>query len=79
MLLADWTVGRGDKTAKVGFDTVHSARAQVTVGIAADGVRSVELVDDQGSHQVPVVLDAFIYVAERPEVGQRVTQIQARR
>jgi hypothetical protein len=78
VLLADWTVGRGDKTAKVGFDTVHSARAQVTVGIAADGVKSVELVDDQGSHQVPVVSNAFIYVAERPEVGQRVTQIQAR-
>ena len=77
VLLADWTVGRGDKTAKIGFDTVHSARAQVTVGIAADGVKSVELVDDQGSHQVPVVSNAFIYVAERPEVGQRVTQIQA--
>jgi hypothetical protein len=78
VLLADWTVGRGDKTAKVGFDTVHSARAQVTVGIAADGVTSVELVDDQGSHHVPVVSNAFIYVAERPEVGQRVTQIRAR-
>lgn len=78
VVLADWTVGRGDKTAKVGFDTVHSARAQVTVGIVADGVESVELVDDQGSHQVPVVSNAFIYVAERPEVGQRVTQIQAR-
>jgi len=78
VLLADWTVGRGDKTAKVGFDTVHSARAQVTVGIAADGAESVELVDDQGSHQVPVVSNAFIYVAERPEVGQRVRQIRAR-
>ncbi len=78
VLLADWTVGRGDKTARVGFDAVHSALAQVTVGIAADGVKSIELVDDQGSHQVPVVSNAFIYVAERPEVGQRVTQIQAR-
>ena len=78
VVLADWTVGRGDKTAKVGFDTVHSARAQVTVGIVADGAESIELVDDQGSHQVPVVSNAFIYVAERPEVGQRVTQIRAR-
>jgi len=78
VVLADWTVGRGDKTAKVGFDTVHSARAQVTVGIVADGAESIELVDDQGSHQVPVVSNAFIYVAERPEVGQRVTLIRAR-
>ncbi len=78
VLLADWTVGRGDKTAKIGFDTYRSARAQVTVGIAADGVDSVELVDEQGSHHVQVVSNAFIYVAERPEVGQRVTHIRAR-
>lgn len=78
VLLADWTVGRGDKTAKVGFDTIHSARAQVSVGIAADGVESVELVDEQGTHEVPVVSNAFLYVAARPEVGQRVTHIRAR-
>ena len=52
VLLADWPMGRGDKTAKIGFDTYRSARAQVTVGIAADGVDSVELVDEQGSHRV---------------------------
>ncbi len=78
VLVADWGVGRGTKTKEIGFDTVRSAHAQVTAGIAADGVEAVELVDDQGRHRVPTQSNAFIYVAEEPEVGQRVTKVQAR-
>jgi hypothetical protein len=57
---------------------VRSAHAQVTAGIAADGVEAIELLDDQGRHRVPMESNAFIYVAEEPEVGQRVTKVQAR-
>jgi hypothetical protein len=78
VLVADWGVGRGTKTKEVGFDTVRSAHAQVTAGIAADGVDAIELVDDQGRHRVPTQSNAFIYVAEEPDVGQRVTKVQAR-
>ena len=78
VLVADWGVGRGTKTKEIGFDTVRSAHAQVTAGIAADGVEAIELVDDQGRHRVPTQSNAFIYVAEEPEVGQRVTKVQAR-
>lgn len=77
VLLADWSVGRGDKRETIGFDTYRSAMAQVTAGIAADGVEAVELVDEQGTHRVEVESNAFLYVAERPEVGQRVTDIRA--
>jgi len=77
VLFVDWGIGKGDKREQIGFDTYTSARAQVTAGIAADGVESIELHDDQGSHRVPTVSNAFLYVADRPEVGQRVTQIRA--
>jgi hypothetical protein len=77
VLLADWGVGRGDKQETIGFDVYHSARAQVTAGIAADGVETVELVDDHGTHRVPARSNAFLYVAERPEVAQRVTHVRA--
>jgi hypothetical protein len=78
VVLADWPVGKGEKTGKIGFETYRAARAQVTAGIAADGVEAVELVDEQGSHQVSVEANAFLYVAERPDAGQRVTHIRAR-
>jgi hypothetical protein len=77
VLLADWGVGQGDKEATIGFDTYHSTRAQVTAGIAADGVDAIGLVDDHGSHRATVRSNAFLYVAERPEVGQRVSMIRA--
>jgi hypothetical protein len=77
VLLADWGVGRGDKEATIGFDTYHSSRAQITAGIAADGVNAIDLSDDQGRHRVAVQSNAFLYVAERPEVGQRVSDIRA--
>lgn len=77
VLVADWGVGKGDKTATVGFDTFTSSLVQVTAGIAADGVRSVELTDDQGTHQVEASANSFLYVAPKPDVGQRVTQVRA--
>lgn len=77
VLLADWPVGRGDKTATVGFDTYRAPRARVMAGIAADGVSGVELVDETGSHRVDVVANSFLYVAARPDVAQRVTHIRA--
>jgi hypothetical protein len=77
VLVADWGVGRGGKEATIGFDTYHSARAQVTAGIAADGVDAIDLTDDHGRHQVTVQANTFLYVAARPEVGQRVTHIRA--
>jgi len=77
VLVADWGLGKGDKTKTVGFDTYTSSRVQVTAGIAADDVRSVELTDDQGAHQVETSANSFLYVAPRPDVGQRVTQVRA--
>jgi hypothetical protein len=78
VVLADWPVGRGQKTGTIGFETYHAPHAQITAGIAADGVDTVELVDEQGAHQAEVESNAFMYVAERPDVGQRVTHIRAR-
>jgi hypothetical protein len=77
VLVADWSVGRGEKKRQIGFDILTSAYGQVTAGIAADGVDAVELVDDHGTHRVETQANAFIYVAERPEVGQRVTHVRA--
>jgi hypothetical protein len=77
VLLADWGVGRGDKTKTVGFDTLRAPLAQVTAGIAADGVSSVELTDDLGSHRVEPSSNSFLYVAPRPDVGQLVTKVHA--
>ncbi len=77
VLLADWPVGKGDKTARLGFETYRAPLAQVTAGIAADGVSGVELVDEHGSHRVDVVANSFLYVAPRPEVAQRVTHVRA--
>jgi hypothetical protein len=77
VLLADWGVGRGDKREEIGFTTYTSSRAQVTAGIAADGVEAIELVDDHGTHRVAATANAFLYVADRPDVGERVSQVRA--
>lgn len=77
VLLADWSVGRGEKQETIGFDTVTAPLAQVTAGIAADGVAGLEFVDEQGRHRVDAVSNAFLYVAERPDVGQRVSHVRA--
>lgn len=77
VLLADWGVGKGTKTRTIGFDTVTARRAQVTAGIAADGVAAVELIDGTGTNRAPAENNAFLYVAEQPDVGQRVTHVRA--
>lgn len=77
VLVADWGIGRGVKKETVGFDTYTAPLAQVTAGIAADGVESLELVDDAGRHRVDTESNAFLYVAARPDVGQRVTDVRA--
>lgn len=77
VLLVDRGFGRGAKREWYGTDRVGSALVQVTAGIAADGVRSVELTDDGGRHDVPVTSNSFLYVAGEPEVGQRVRAVSA--
>jgi hypothetical protein len=78
VLFADLSFGKGSKSEVIGLGRIHSAKLQVTAGIVADGVRSVVLLDDKGRHTVPVVSDAFLYVATAPNVGQRVTRVWAR-
>jgi hypothetical protein len=78
VFLIDKPVGKGTKQAWYGIDRVHSANLQITAGVAADGVRSVVLRDEQGRHEVAARSNAFLYVAQQPEVAQRVRAISAR-
>lgn len=48
---------------------------QATFGIAADGVRSVELVTDDGSHQAILAGNAFLLVQAHTPLGTRVRQV----
>jgi hypothetical protein len=77
-VIVDRGVGKGDKVEWYGIDRIHSTDLQLTAGIAADGVDTVVLEDEGGRHEVPVTSNAFLYVAEQPEVGQRVKRIWAR-
>jgi hypothetical protein len=77
-VIADFGLGKGDKSAWYGIDRLQSSQVQITAGIAADGVPSVLLEDDAGRHEVPVESNAFLYVADAPDVGQRVSAIWAR-
>ncbi len=78
VLLADVGVGRGDKVAWYGINRYVSNKLRITAGIAADGVSGVVLRDDAGRHEVAVEANAFLYVAEDPEVGQQVSEVMAR-
>jgi hypothetical protein len=78
VVITDFGVGKGDKFAWYGVDRYHSSILQITAGIATDAVRSVVLEDDAGRHEVPTSSNAFLYVAEKPDVGQRVKRIWAR-
>jgi hypothetical protein len=77
-VIVDFGLGKGDKVAWYGIDLVQTNKLRITAGIAADTVRSVMLEDDAGRHEVPVASNAFLYVAEQPDVGQRVSSIWAR-
>jgi hypothetical protein len=76
-VIVDHGVGKGDKVAWYGIDRIHSTDLQITAGIAADGVRAVVVEDESGKHEVTVSSNAFLYVAEAPEVGQRVKRLWA--
>ncbi|MHB1244136.1 MAG: hypothetical protein ACYC1P_12190, partial [Gaiellaceae bacterium] len=77
VVLVDHGFGRGSRREWYGPHRVGSSLVQVTAGIAADGVGSVELTDEGGRRSVPVTSNAFLYVAAEPEVGQRVRAISA--
>jgi hypothetical protein len=76
-VIIDHGVGKGDKVEWYGIDRIHSTDVQITAGIAADGVQAVVLEDESGRHEVPVSSNAFLYVAEAPDVGQRVRRMWA--
>jgi hypothetical protein len=64
------------KRVTVGPDTVTLERASVTVGIVADGVRTIELAAQDGKrHPALVANDAFMYVAGRPAAGERIQHV----
>ena len=77
VVLVDYGLGTGTKRAWYGLDRYHSSALQVTAGIAADGVRRVVIVDTSGRHTVPTASNAFLYVATKVDVGQRVRRIWA--
>jgi len=76
-VMVDEAIGKGKKIAWYGIDRFHSSSLLITAGIVTDAVRSVVLEDNAGRHEVPAVANAFLYVAERPDVGQRVKRIWA--
>jgi hypothetical protein len=78
VVIVDHGVGQGDKKAWYGIDRYNSSKLQITAGIVTDDVRSVVLEDEAGKHEVPATANAFLYVAESPEVGQRVSRVWAR-
>jgi hypothetical protein len=78
VILADHSFGRGTKRAWYGVFRYTSPLVQVTAGIAADGVESVTVEDESGRHTVRAVSNAFLYVAAKPDIGQRVRSISAR-
>jgi hypothetical protein len=78
VFLVDQPIGKGTKRAWYGVEHIRSSNLQITAGVAADSVRSVVLRDDQGRHEVAAKSNAFLYVAQAPEVAQRVTSISAR-
>lgn len=77
VVMVDDGFGQGHKRVWYGIDRFGAPALQVTAGIAADGVRSVVVHDQAGTHSVPARANAFLYVAWDPGVGQRVDAISA--
>lgn len=77
-VIVDQPIGKSGEVAWYGINRVRASNLQITAGIVTDDVRSVVLEDDAGRHEVDTSANAFLYVAEQPEVGQRVKQIWAR-
>ena len=78
VLIADDGVGRSDKVAWYGTNRYVSNKLRITAGIAADGVSGVVLQHGAGRHEVGVEANAFLYIAEDPDVGQFLSEVWAR-
>ena len=78
VLIADKYLGRGARFTWYGIERAASAQIQISAGIAADAVDAVVLRDDAGRHEATVESNAFLYVDEDPELGQRVREVHAR-
>ena len=76
-VLVDHPFGTGRKRAWYGVYRYRSFAFQVTAGIAADGVRRVVVIDNSGRHTLRATSNAFLYVASKPDIGQRVRRIWA--
>src|SRR5438094_276482 len=61
-----------------GFDDRHAhASAQVSFGIAADGVSRVDVSATDGSHRAVLGGNAYLFVENEPNTGNRVLAISA--
>ena len=77
VVLADHGLGEGAVPEGELPGTYAPPRASATFGVAADGVRAVEVVTDDGRREAVVAGNAFLYVADRPAVGTRVRRVVA--
>ena len=77
VVLVDFPFGHGTKKAWYGLDRITAPALQVTAGIGADDVRRVLVEDASGRHVVRASSNVFLYVAMRPDIGQRVRRIWA--
>ena len=63
-----------------GFDDRHAhASAQVSFGIVADGISRVDVLASDGSHRAAVGGNAYLFVENEPNTGNRVLAVSARR
>jgi hypothetical protein len=61
-----------------GFDDRHAhASAQVSFGIASDGVRRVDVLATDGSHRAAIGGNAYLFVENKPNTGNRVLAVSA--
>lgn len=62
-----------------GFTDKHArTSAQVSFGIVSDGVRRVEVLASDGSHHAVVGGNAYLFVENEPNTGNRVIAVSAR-
>lgn len=61
-----------------GFDDRHAhASAQVSFGIVSDGVRRVDVLAADGSHRAAIGGNAYLFVENEPNTGNRVLAVSA--
>lgn len=78
VLNVDYPIGTiPGKRVRVGPDVYTVARDSVSFGIVSDGVRRVTLRSDDKTRRATIASDAFISIAARPPVGNRVRSITA--